>query len=463
MLDEIGSINNVPAFIKRVKGGEGRLMGFGHRVYKSYDPRAKIIKRIADLVFEVTGKNPLLEIALELERIALEDEYFVIAQALPERRLLLRADLPGDGLPGRHVPGAVRHSAHRRLDRAVGRDAASIRSRRSRGRARSTSARPSATTSRARSASSRLAAASVMKYSAASRRRSRCLAHRRCAQAQTPAPPAIRRRARASSTCRQLVAIGPRPAGSPGAEKTRDYITRQLTTLGLTVEEQAFDAADAARRRRRWSNLARDAPGRQLAEPGSPDHRRPLRHEAVQGVRVRRRQRRRVERRVPDRARARAEGADERAADRAAVPRRRGSRRRLARGNDHTYGSRYYVEAAKKAGTLSQIRALDPGRHDRRPRPAHHARAELDAVADRHHLGRRQAPEAPRVPRERNADRGRPPPVPRRPASRRSTSSTSTTPPGTPPTTRSTRSRRGACRRSATCCSPRCPRSRSGC
>ncbi len=83
MLTEIGSIDNVPAFIKRVKGGDGRLMGFGHRVYKSYDPRAKIIKRIADLVFEVTGKNPLLEIALELERIALEDEYFVTRKLYP--------------------------------------------------------------------------------------------------------------------------------------------------------------------------------------------------------------------------------------------------------------------------------------------------------------------------------------------------------------------------------------------
>jgi citrate synthase len=83
MLTEIGSIQNVPAFIKRVKGGDGRLMGFGHRVYKSYDPRATIIKRIADLVFEVTGKNPLLEIALELERIALEDEYFVTRRLYP--------------------------------------------------------------------------------------------------------------------------------------------------------------------------------------------------------------------------------------------------------------------------------------------------------------------------------------------------------------------------------------------
>jgi citrate synthase len=83
MLHEIGSIQNVPAFIKRVKAGEGRLMGFGHRVYKSYDPRAKIIKRIADLVFEVTGKSPLLDMALELERIALEDDYFVSRKLYP--------------------------------------------------------------------------------------------------------------------------------------------------------------------------------------------------------------------------------------------------------------------------------------------------------------------------------------------------------------------------------------------
>jgi citrate synthase len=83
MLDDIGSKANIPAFIKKVKAGEGRLMGFGHRVYKSYDPRAKIIKRMADLVFEVTGKNPLLEMALELERIALEDDYFISRKLYP--------------------------------------------------------------------------------------------------------------------------------------------------------------------------------------------------------------------------------------------------------------------------------------------------------------------------------------------------------------------------------------------
>jgi citrate synthase len=85
MLNEIGSVSKVPEFIKRVKSGEGnnRLMGFGHRVYKSYDPRAKVIKKIADLVFAVTGKNPLLDIALELERIALQDEYFVSRKLYP--------------------------------------------------------------------------------------------------------------------------------------------------------------------------------------------------------------------------------------------------------------------------------------------------------------------------------------------------------------------------------------------
>ncbi len=83
MLDEIGTKDNVPAYIKKIKEGKGRLMGFGHRVYKNYDPRAKIIKWAADQVFEVTGRNAKLEIALELERIALEDDYFVTRKLYP--------------------------------------------------------------------------------------------------------------------------------------------------------------------------------------------------------------------------------------------------------------------------------------------------------------------------------------------------------------------------------------------
>ncbi len=83
MLDEIGTVDSIPAVIKEVKEGKRKLMGFGHRVYKNYDPRAKVIKKLAYEVFEVTGKNRKLEIALELERIALEDEYFVKRKLYP--------------------------------------------------------------------------------------------------------------------------------------------------------------------------------------------------------------------------------------------------------------------------------------------------------------------------------------------------------------------------------------------
>ena len=83
MLREIGSVGNIPGFIERVKKREVRLMGFGHRVYKNYDPRARIIKKVAYEVFEVTQRNPLLDIAIELERIALEDDYFISRKLYP--------------------------------------------------------------------------------------------------------------------------------------------------------------------------------------------------------------------------------------------------------------------------------------------------------------------------------------------------------------------------------------------
>ena len=83
MLTEIGSLDDVPAFIESVKAGKGRLQGFGHRVYKSYDPRARIIKQTADEVFAITGKNPLLDIALKLEEVALSDEYFTSRRLYP--------------------------------------------------------------------------------------------------------------------------------------------------------------------------------------------------------------------------------------------------------------------------------------------------------------------------------------------------------------------------------------------
>jgi citrate synthase len=83
MLLEIGSVDQIPDFVAAVKRGERRLMGFGHRVYKSYDPRARIIKQIADEVFDVTGRNPLLDIALKLEEIALADDYFIEHKLYP--------------------------------------------------------------------------------------------------------------------------------------------------------------------------------------------------------------------------------------------------------------------------------------------------------------------------------------------------------------------------------------------
>jgi citrate synthase len=123
MLLRIGTKDNIPDFIEGVKAGNERLMGFGHRVYKNYDPRARIIKKACDDVFEVTGvANPLLSIATELEKIALGEDYFVSRQALPQRRLLLGPDLPGARAARVDVPGDVRDRAHQRLDRPVARD-----------------------------------------------------------------------------------------------------------------------------------------------------------------------------------------------------------------------------------------------------------------------------------------------------------------------------------------------------
>ena len=115
MLRRIGSMDNIPAFIEGVKNGNERLMGFGHRVYKNYDPRAKIIKKACDDVFEVTGVNPLLKIAQELEKIALEDEYFVSRKLYPNVDFysgLIYEALP---VPAGDVHGAVRHRPHARL------------------------------------------------------------------------------------------------------------------------------------------------------------------------------------------------------------------------------------------------------------------------------------------------------------------------------------------------------------
>jgi citrate synthase len=104
MLDEIGDIKSVPAYVKRFKQGEGRLMGFGHRVYKNYDPRARIIKELAHEVFEVTGRNPRIDIARELERIALEDDYFVSRKLYPNVDFYSGIIYEAMGIPRKFFP-----------------------------------------------------------------------------------------------------------------------------------------------------------------------------------------------------------------------------------------------------------------------------------------------------------------------------------------------------------------------
>ena len=247
MLAEIGSIKNVPAFIKRVKGGDGRLMGFGHRVYKSYDPRAAIIKRIADLVFEVTGKNPLLEIALELERIALEDEYFVTRKLYPNVDFYSGLIYQAMGFPVDMFPvlfaiprtaGWIAQWEEMLLDPDqkiarprqiyIGPAEAGLRV-----------ARQAALTRPTPMTCDRTARRDAVRGC------SRCCSSAwACVQAQTPAPaaPAFDG-ARATNTCGSSWRSGPRVAGTPGAKQARDYIAAQMKALGLTVEEQAFEAA----------------------------------------------------------------------------------------------------------------------------------------------------------------------------------------------------------------------------
>ncbi len=153
MLLDIGSISNVPAYIKRVKSGEKKLMGFGHRVYKNYDPRARIIKKVSTDVFEVMGKNPLLEIALEVERIALEDEYFVTRKLYPNVDFYTGLIYQSMGFPVTMFPVLFAIPAPA-VGSHSGKRCCLIPSKRSPGHARFTSATTSAPTSRWNSASS---------------------------------------------------------------------------------------------------------------------------------------------------------------------------------------------------------------------------------------------------------------------------------------------------------------------
>ena len=152
MLQEIGSVDRIPEFIKRAKDKDDpfRLMGFGHRVYKNYDPRAKIMQKTCHEVLDAVGhrNDPILKVALELERIALSDDYFVAEEALSQYRLLFRDHAQGARLPDRYVHRAVRHRPHRRAGSPSGRRCSRIRCSASAGRVSSIRVRPSALTSR---------------------------------------------------------------------------------------------------------------------------------------------------------------------------------------------------------------------------------------------------------------------------------------------------------------------------
>src|SRR4051794_38968837 len=150
MLRRIGSKDKVSDFIKGVKDGDERLMGFGHRVYKNYDPRAKIIKTAAEDVFEVAGRNPLIDIASELEKIALEDDYFISRKLYPNVDFYSGLIYEALGCRSRCSRSCSRSGA-RRAGSPSGSSSCRTRSRRSRARGRSTPASARATTCRSSS------------------------------------------------------------------------------------------------------------------------------------------------------------------------------------------------------------------------------------------------------------------------------------------------------------------------
>ena len=390
-------------------------MGFGHRVYKSYDPRAKIIKQTADEVFEVTGKNPLLDIALELERIALAGRVLRHAQAVSERRLLLGPHLPGDGLPGDDVPGAVRDSAHRRAGSRSGKRCCSTPSRRSPGRGRSTSAPTrrdyvpldEARLSRcdgcdgcdgarvrrvrcdAASARARRRAAPVREQLHAPMARTKPAPHQRPQHRRTVASQSHRRRAfdsnRAWEHLRRQVAFGPRPAGIRGHRRdARATSSTQLKAAGIESREQMFIAHDAARRgvdgqRHRDDSRASGPSGSRspatttpscIASSGSSAPTtapRPRRRCSSSGACSRRG-------RTSSRSSCCSSTARKRVMPSGAA-------------HDNTYGSRHYVAGGAEGRDARRPQGAGAARHDRRPRPDDPARRQLDAVARRHRLG----------------------------------------------------------------------------
>ena len=348
MLTEIGSVQNIPGFIKRVKAGEGRLMGFGHRVYKSYDPRAKIIKQTADAVFEVTGREPAARHRARARAHRAPGRVLRHPQALSERRLLLRPDLSGDGLPGDDVPGAVCDSAHVGLGGAVGRDAARPGAedraaeaglhRRTRGgtTCRCAKAREASESgakalrrvgAKVRGACSTAALVGAMialhwcterasncerpaptrreqiapTGDSRSHRPATAGSHRRKRSSHRPHPSVQFDSKRAWEHLQKQVSFGPRPSGTPAIVETRRYIIDQLKAAGIESREQMFIGMTPLGEVS-MANVIATIPGKRRDRHRA---RQPLRHQAVSRVPIRRRERRRLVYGGPARARPR--------------------------------------------------------------------------------------------------------------------------------------------------------------
>ena len=374
MLKEIGSVENIPAFIKKVKAGEGRLMGFGHRVYKSYDPRAKIIKRTAYEVFEVTGKNPLLDIALELERIALEDEYFISRKLYPNVDFYSGLIYQAMGFPVEmfavlfaiaRTVGWVAQWEEMLLDP----DTKIARPKQIYEGAKTRDYVPIASSLACCGAALRCGAVGQhqrRRPSTAPRRGSTCASRWRSARGR----PARRATSRIATTSRRRWRrSASRPPSSRSTAPRRSGPIKMVNLIAHHPRQE-----------------------HRSHRPGQP-----LRHQAVSRLALRRRQRRRLEHRRADRAGARAsrrarqlpftiellflDGEE-------AVGRMAGHRQHLRQPLLRRGGAQVRLaEVAARA---------HPARHDRRSQPDHPPRIELDALADRHHLGRREEARASR-------------------------------------------------------------------
>ncbi len=344
MLEEIGTVKNVPDFIKRVKAGDGRLMGFGHRVYKSVRPARQGNQAHRGSGVHRHGPQPPARDRARARADRPAGRLLRDAQAVSERGLLFGADLSGHGLPARDVPGALCDSAHGRVDRTVGGNAPGPGAE-NRASAADLHRRESADV-RAHGAAQGMSwlKAGVLALASAS--------GLSAAVPQTQPPPGFDG-GRAYEHVRQLVTIGPRPAGSAGLADARRYITDQLSALGIRPVEQAFDAATPLGTLR-MVNLTATIQGARAERLVIAGHYDTKLFRQVRFV-----------------------GANDGGSsaafllELARVLRARANPLTIEllfldgeeavvewTGTDHTYGSRHYVEVARKSGTLASLRAL---------------------------------------------------------------------------------------------------------